>query len=1032
MKAVITTMRQPTRSMRSLVFLVAAIAACGPSNRATPADAPQNTTPDAMVVLPPDAMIPGFGMPCTTATDCPSGLCVSGTNQNYCTTQCSGNCPEGFACRITEVNGTYESVCLPPIVQVCSACTTDADCGGGVCTTVNGSSGKFCLEVCLEGQCPAGYACTDNPDGMHPNESLCVPSSCDCLESNKGQVRSCMNTDAFGTCYGTQTCDPDNGGWQACNANTATQEVCDGADNNCNMLIDEGTDGVACQNTNGNGTCSGTTLCTGKGGIVCQAKTPMPEICNYADDDCDGMVDEGFPNLGTVCNTGTGACQRYGVEQCSTDHLSVVCSAQAGSPTAEKCNGIDDDCDGSIDEDFPSLGQQCTSGMGQCARIGAEICATGGAGTTCSAVPGSPTTETCNLLDDDCDGQVDEDFKDMGVYDKNNACGGCNIDCTQIYNLPNANGTCNATGSPVCQMNCNAGAYNLNGQIPDGCEFILDPDGIYVSTSDPHSADDASCGLGPYGTQPGYHPCKTIAQGIARATALNRHHVLVANGIYSEGVVVADGRSLLGGYDWETWARDVAATGTLITGFTTANGHDSTIVANNITSPTTVEGFVVYGSVNNKASTTSLAGGNSYAIYVSSSGSSLQIVNNIIFGGRGGPGVNGAIGANGANGNGGTGRNPVLTTADAAYDAFAATGTGECSTSNNRQHANGGAASACPSGSSGAGGQGGGNQCPVDSNCDLWDPNYGCLQNTTNFHWINNTPIAGSPGTGGGGALGGTFGAGAAQGNDMIQIWAQALGGWVCYIPPGTTYGLDGPNGSNGGHGGAVLGCSASAGSVSGNDWVGGTAPAGVTAGNGGGGGGGGAGGGGKCENDGHGHSTCTDGTGKDTIGAHGGGGGAGGCGGAGGGAAGPGGGVFGIFIVKGTASSAPVVTGNQIFRGSGGVGGAGGAGGTGGTGGLGAPGGTSGVPVVFCTDTAGRGGNGGDGGDGSGGGGGCGGSSFGIYTSGYSATPPNYCTGTINTISGGGGGNGGPGGFSIINQGGPGTGGQLTTCSLN
>ena len=275
-----------------LISLAIAAAACGPSSHGGPDDA-SSMVIDAFVP-PPDATPPGFGMPCTTASDCPTGLCVSGTDHNYCTTTCTENCPEGFGCRVTEVNGTYESVCLPPIVQVCAPCTSDADCGGGSCQTVGGSTNKFCLEGCFEGACPTGYACTVDPDGNHPNEAFCVPPSCDCRQDQAGQVRTCSNTNAVGTCYGTEVCDPSKGGWQGCNAPTASTEVCDGADNNCNMLIDEGTDGQACDNTNGFGTCTGTTLCKGAGGIVCQAKTPSAEICNYTDDDCDSTVDEGF------------------------------------------------------------------------------------------------------------------------------------------------------------------------------------------------------------------------------------------------------------------------------------------------------------------------------------------------------------------------------------------------------------------------------------------------------------------------------------------------------------------------------------------------------------------------------------------------------------------------------------------------------------------------------------------------------------------------------------------------------------------
>ena len=75
---------------------------------------------------------------------------------------------------------------------------------------------------------------------------------------------------------------------------------------------------------------------------------PTAEICNGQDDNCDGDIDESF-GLGDVCTTGVGACAVVGAYQCDSEG-GVVCSAVALSPGTEICNGIDDDCDGEIDE----------------------------------------------------------------------------------------------------------------------------------------------------------------------------------------------------------------------------------------------------------------------------------------------------------------------------------------------------------------------------------------------------------------------------------------------------------------------------------------------------------------------------------------------------------------------------------------------------------------------------------------------------------------------------------------------------------
>ncbi len=73
----------------------------------------------------------------------------------------------------------------------------------------------------------------------------------------------------------------------------------------------------------------------------------------------------------------------------------------------ERCNGSDDNCDGAVDEGF-SAGTSCSAGVGICKTLGTRICAGDGLSAPCSAVPGSPQTEVCNGLDDDCDGFTDE------------------------------------------------------------------------------------------------------------------------------------------------------------------------------------------------------------------------------------------------------------------------------------------------------------------------------------------------------------------------------------------------------------------------------------------------------------------------------------------------------------------------------------------------------------------------------------------------------------------------------------------------
>jgi MYXO-CTERM domain-containing protein len=230
-------------------------------------------------------------------------------------------------------------------------------------------------------------------------------------------ITGCTANGASFTCVGEckpgqRVCDGATGAINCVNAVTPTAEVCDGKDNNCNGTIDEGFDvGTACDN-GVTGACrkTGIKVCNSVGtGTVCNAgaTTVGEEVCDGDDNDCDGLIDEApLPGVGVPCGTPVGEC-RQGTTMCQNGRL--TCSSVG--PTEEVCDGLDNNCNGSVDENLPMTGMECRPPglppgpiLGEC-KPGRSIC-TGAGGWVCQGGVG-PSPEVCDGKDNNCDGIID-------------------------------------------------------------------------------------------------------------------------------------------------------------------------------------------------------------------------------------------------------------------------------------------------------------------------------------------------------------------------------------------------------------------------------------------------------------------------------------------------------------------------------------------------------------------------------------------------------------------------------------------------
>jgi len=220
-------------------------------------------------------------------------------------------------------------------------------------------------------------------------------------------------------------------------------ETCNQRDDDCDLRVDEGFPDKDLPCDDGDlGAClgTGTYLCADDGsGTVCAitdaGASPMPEICNGLDDDCDGAIDDGISCIPGCVPTST----------------------------VDLCNGLDDDCDGAFDEDDPAIGQSCgTSDLAPC-QLGEQACI-GGMIVCVGAI--EPGVESCNGLDDDCDGNPDDQAACPGAT----SCveGGCRVPCESgefpcpggltcaqtpagDFCVPDACAACTAT--EICQAN---------------------------------------------------------------------------------------------------------------------------------------------------------------------------------------------------------------------------------------------------------------------------------------------------------------------------------------------------------------------------------------------------------------------------------------------------------------------------------------------------------------------------------------------------------------------------------------------------
>ena len=286
-----------------------------------------------------------FGWPCTENSECLSGFCLPVTDGKACSKSCVDACPAGFRCELVDLGGQDQTfVCISLSQNLCRPCKTKGDCAGLLsgsnarCIDYGGSLGSFCGSDCTgDLGCPDGYSCellVDPSSGENFEQCLPLSGVCTCSETSIDEAAETNCGTDF--CPGTRTCTID--GLSECDAQESSVEACDGVDNDCDGLIDNGfTD------TNDDGEADCVDLDDDGDGVDDEQDTcPLVANADQSDLDNDGLGDPCDPDD-----------DQDGVDDVEDNCPAVSNTQQADQDedgTGDACEG-DSDGDGIVDDD---------------------------------------------------------------------------------------------------------------------------------------------------------------------------------------------------------------------------------------------------------------------------------------------------------------------------------------------------------------------------------------------------------------------------------------------------------------------------------------------------------------------------------------------------------------------------------------------------------------------------------------------------------------------------------------------------------
>jgi len=301
---------------------------------------------------------------------CALGCGNSATPTDDATTKDSNIPPTPDSETVTPDPGGDDPTGPPPDSVVGKPCSGNTDCESdepGWC--IEGKDGNVCTQECIA-DCPPGWTCKQVDVGGGDLTFVCAPlhvplcrpctTNSECASAGFDPLAFCHSYGDAGSycatpCGDTAPC-PSGHACEATQGPIGLTDACVLSAGECacdNIAIAQQWS-TTC-NPDGSA-CPGTRECTAEGLSACDAtETPSADTCNGVDDDCDGITDEDFASFTTIC--GVGVCAALGSTACVNGQESDNCVP--GIPAGmDGCNGVDDDCDGEKDED--GQGNPCT------------------------------------------------------------------------------------------------------------------------------------------------------------------------------------------------------------------------------------------------------------------------------------------------------------------------------------------------------------------------------------------------------------------------------------------------------------------------------------------------------------------------------------------------------------------------------------------------------------------------------------------------------------------------------------------------